>query len=154
MEAKHLPTSGKLLGIARRAKRAAPMETLIEVSITTEAGVDGDCHGCEPDRQVTVISADAWKEACGELGIKVPWTARRANLMLGEIDLRDTLGARISIGDLLLEVVEENPPCRVMDLQQQGLRSVLKPGWRAGVACRVVRGGKIRVGDLASLLRI
>jgi MOSC domain-containing protein YiiM len=130
------------------------METVTEVSVTTEAGVEGDCHGCEPGRQVTVISADAWTDACTELGIEVPWTARRANLMLGQIDLRDSAGARISIGDLVLEIVEENLPCRVMDLQQQGLRSVLKSGWRAGVVCRVVSGGKIRVGDSARLFRI
>jgi MOSC domain-containing protein YiiM len=48
-------------------------------------------------------------------------------------------------------VVAENPPCRVMDLQQQGLRDVLKLGWRAGVSCRVVTGGKIRVGDSVRL---
>jgi MOSC domain-containing protein YiiM len=130
------------------------METVTEVSVTAEAGVEGDCHGCEPGRQVTVVSADAWKDACTELEIEVPWTARRANLMLGQIDLSDSAGARITIGDLVLEIVEENPPCRVMDLQQQGLRSVLKSGWRAGVACRVVSGGRIRVGDSARLFSV
>jgi MOSC domain-containing protein YiiM len=154
METEPSSPSGKLLGIARRKKPRDAMEIVAEVLVTKESGVDGDYHGREPGRQVTVISAEAWKDACTDLGVEVPWTARRANLMLGEIDLCDSLGARISIGDLVLEIVEENPPCRVMDIQRQGLRSALKPGWRAGVACNVVSGGEIRVGDSARLLRI
>lgn len=154
MESEPSQASGKLLGIARRAKSRDPMETVAEVLVTKEFGVDGDYQGREPSRQVTVITAEAWKVACTELGVEVPWTARRANLMLGEIDLCDSAGARISIGDLVLEIVEENPPCRVMDIQRKGLRSALKPGGRAGVACNVVRSGKIRVGDSARLFRI
>jgi MOSC domain-containing protein YiiM len=143
--------NGEVLGIARRSKSREPMETPNEVIVTIEAGVDGDCHGSEPDRQVTVISADSWRDACRDLGITVPWTMRRANLLLGGIDLRETSGAMISIGDVQLEVVEENPPCRVMDIQQIGLRKALKPDWRAGVTCRVLSGGKLRVGDSVRL---
>ena len=145
--------NGKLLGIARRSKPREPMETVNEVLVTTEAGVEGDCHGSVPDRQVTVIGADAWRDACQALGMEVPWTKRRANLMLGLIDLRDTEGALILIGDVRLEITGENPPCRVMDIQQDGLRNALKPDWRAGVSCRVLTGGKIEVGDAVRLRR-
>jgi MOSC domain-containing protein YiiM len=136
------------------SKSREPMETPNEVMVTIEAGVDGDCHGSEPDRQVTVISADSWRDACRDLGMTVPWTMRRANLLLGGIDLRETSGAMISIGDVQLEVVEENPPCRVMDIQQIGLRKALKPDWRAGVTCRVLSGGKLRVGDSVRLRKL
>jgi MOSC domain-containing protein YiiM len=145
--------NGEVLGIARRSMPREPMETPNEVIVTIEAGVDGDCHGSEPDRQVTVICADSWRDACRDLGITVPWTMRRANLLLGGIDLRETAGALISIGDVQLEVVEENPPCRVMDIQQTGLRKALKPDWRAGVTCRVLSRGKLRIGDSVRLRR-
>ena len=121
--------------------------------VTIEAGVEGDCQGKVPDRQVTVISADSWRDACQDLGMEVPWTKRRANLVLGGIDLRDTERALILIGDVLLEIAGENPPCRVMDIQQDGLRKALKPNWRAGVSCRVLTGGKIKVGDAVRLRR-
>jgi MOSC domain-containing protein YiiM len=153
MDRARIAATSELLGIARRSKPRQPMETANEVLVTIEAGVDGDCHGSEPDRQVTIISADSWRDACHDLGIDVPWTKRRANLLIGGIDLRDTVGARISVGDVLLEIVEENPPCRVMDTQQQGLRKALMPDWRAGVSCRVLSGGKIKVGDAVQLCR-
>ena len=143
--------NGELLGIARRSKPREAMETANEALVTIAAGVEGDCHGSVPDRQVTVISADSWRAACRDLGTDVPWTKRRANLLLGSIDLRDTEGALISIGDVLLEITGENPPCRVMDIQLDGLRKALKPDWRAGASCRVLGGGKISVGDAVRL---
>jgi MOSC domain-containing protein YiiM len=153
MERPTIAMNGELLGIARRPKPRKPMETAIEVLVTIKAGVEGDCHGSVPDRQVTVISADSWCDACKDLGMEVPWTKRRANLVLGGIDLRHTEGALILIGDVQLEIAGENPPCRVMDIQQDGLRKVLKPDWRAGVNCRVLTGGVIKVGDAVRLRR-
>jgi len=153
MDKATIATNGELLGIARRSKPRKPMETANEVLVTIEAGVEGDCHGSVPDRQVTVISADSWRDACQDLGMEVPWTKRRANLVLGGIDLCDTEGALILIGEVLLEIAGENPPCRVMDIQQDGLRKALKPDWRAGVSCRVLAGGKIKVGDAVRLSR-
>ena len=153
MDKATIETNGELLGIARRSKPREAMETASEVLVTVEAGVEGDCHGTVPGRQVTVISADSWRDACRDLGMEVPWTKRRANLLLTGIDLRDTVGARISVGDVQLEITEENPPCRVMDIQQHGLRNALKADWRAGVSCRVLSGGKIKVGDVVQLRR-
>jgi MOSC domain-containing protein YiiM len=57
------------------------------------------------------------------------------------------VGARIKIGDVVLEVTEENPPCNVMDRQSQGLRAALQPDWRAGVACNVLTPGTVALGD-------
>lgn len=153
MERPTIAMKGELLGIARRSKPRAPMETANEVLVTIEAGVEGNCNGSVPDRQVTVISADSWRDACKDLGMEVPWTKRRANLVLGGIDLRDTEGALILIGGVQLEIAGENPPCRVMDIQQNGLRKALRPEWRAGVSCRVLTGGVIKVGDDVRLLR-
>src|SRR5271156_4890454 len=153
MDRETIAMNGELLGIARRSKPREPMETADVVLVTIEAGVEGDCRGSEPDRQVTVISADSWRGACQDLGMEIPWTKRRANLVLGGTDLRDTEGALILIGDVRLEIADENPPCRVMDIQQDGLRKALKPDWRAGVSCRVLTGGKIKVGDAVRLRR-
>jgi MOSC domain-containing protein YiiM len=52
------------------------------------------------------------------------------------------------VGSVLLEISEDNPPCRVMDLLHAGLRAALAPDRRAGVACRVIEPGEIRVQDV------
>jgi MOSC domain-containing protein YiiM len=56
-------------------------------------------------------------------------------------------GAKLVIGDLVLEVTQETQPCHLMDEAHFGLRAALKPDWRGGVCCRVVEGGTIRIGD-------
>jgi len=48
---------------------------------------------------------------------------------------------------VLLEVSEDNPPCRVMDALHARPRAALEPDGRAGVACRVLEPGELRVGD-------
>jgi MOSC domain-containing protein YiiM len=98
-------------------------------------------------RAVTLLARESWQEACRELGVALPWTLRRANLLVEGVDLAASVGRRLRVGAALLEVNEDNPPCRVMDALHTGLREALAPGTRAGVACRVIEAGEIRVGD-------
>lgn len=144
---------GTLLGIATRTATKAPMHEPSHARISPKAGVEGDFRGRPGPRQVTVLGREGFEAACAELGVALPWIVRRANLYVAGIDLVDSAGARLVIGDVLLEITEENEPCRVMDFQHQGLRKALSPTWRAGVACRVLRGGAVAVGDAVSLER-
>ena len=150
--------SGTLVGIARREKKFAAMEELAEAGVTLEAGVADDSRGrrrenAGNDRQVTVMSAAAWRAVCAELDAEIPWTYRRANLLVDGIDLKETTGARIRIGDLELEVTQEVDPCERMDAQHRGLTRALMPEWRGGVGCRILSAGTVRVGDPVTLTR-
>lgn len=127
------------------------MHELDSAEVSAEAGVEGDARGKPGDRQVTVLAEEAWGAACAVLGQDLPWTLRRANLLVRGIDLKASVGARLRVGDALLEITEEADPCRVMDLQHEGLRAALEPDWRGGVCCRVVEGGVTNAGDPVSL---
>ncbi|MFQ5971775.1 MAG: MOSC domain-containing protein, partial [Alphaproteobacteria bacterium] len=101
--------TGTLVGIARRESKFAPMEELRRAEVSLEDGVANDSRGrrrenASNDRQVTVISAGAWRAACAELGAEAPWTLRRANLLVDGIDLERSTGARLTIGEVELEV--------------------------------------------------
>ena len=112
-------------------------------------GIDGNVHR-GGRRQVTLISWEAWEDVARDLDVDVDPVTRRANLLVeGLPPLADTLGARLRIGEVLLEVTEETAPCRLMDRFHQGLRAALTPDWRGGVTCRVVSGGRLRLGDAA-----
>jgi MOSC domain-containing protein YiiM len=138
---------GKLIGIARRDKPRAPMEELPRTAVSVEQGVEGDARGAVPDRHVTLIFREDWEAACRDHGQALPWTTRRANLYVEGLSGFRRVGARIKIGEVMLEVTEENPPCSVMDRQSQGLRAALQPDWRAGIACNVLTPGVIALGD-------
>ncbi len=143
--------AGKVLGIARRAKSRAPMETIETADISVEAGVGGDYRGKPNDRQVTVLTREAWEAACADLGQTPPWTTRRANILIEGLRVEGKLGRTIRIGDLELEITGETDPCNRMDEQVSGLRQALTPDWRGGVTCRVRAPGSIAVGDAVSL---
>jgi MOSC domain-containing protein YiiM len=140
-----------LIGIARRRASRAPMESLQETVISREKGVEGDHRGTSTGRQVTVLAAEAWERACGELGAVVPWTTRRANLLVGGLALESSTGRRVRIGEVVLEITKETAPCARMEEACAGLRAVLLPEWRGGVCCRVIRGGTVHVGDAVAI---
>ena len=142
---------GKLTGIARRETTRAPMELLETVAISEDAGVSGDFRGRSRKRQVTVISSGVWDEVCAEVGANLPWTTRRANLLVEGVDLPRDAGSVIQIGDVSLRVEVETAPCSRMDEQHAGLKQALTPDWRGGVCCTVLCGGEVSIGDDVSI---
>ncbi|MCF4165296.1 MOSC domain-containing protein [Zavarzinia compransoris] len=142
--------TGTLIGIARRSAKRAPMEEMTEARVSPDAGVEGDFRGKPGKRQVTVLAAEGFAAAVAEIvpaPARAPWTLRRANLLVEGVSLPRTPGARLSIGDLILEVTGETDPCSRMDEQVPGLTKALTPDWRGGVTCRVIAPGTIRLGD-------
>ena len=138
---------GRLIGIARRDHKRAPMETLEKADVSAETGVAQDSRGKPGKRTVTVISARAWRDVCNELGRDIHWTTRRANLLVDDIELPRSVGPIIEVGAVRLQVMMEVDPCSRMDEQVDGLTELLKPDWRGGVGCAVLQGGSISIGD-------
>jgi MOSC domain-containing protein YiiM len=127
------------------------METLARAEIDPVTGVAHDFHGDPGPRQVTVISAGAWRDVCRELGAELPWTLRRANLLVEGIERKHSTGAILGIGPVRLRITGEIPPCSRMDEQHAGLTEALRPEWRGGVSCTVLAGGTVAAGDAVTL---
>ena len=142
---------GRLAGIARREKKRAPMETLEKAIISKQTGVADDFRGKPGNRQVSLLSTRAWQAACVELCQQIPWTTRRANLLIEDIDLPTAAGQIIVIGEVRLRITMEVDPCSRMEEQVPGLKMAMQPDWRGGVACIVLQGGEVAIGDAVSL---
>ena len=123
------------------------MRELPRATVSRETGVADDFRGGPGERQVTVLSREAWERACRAAGAELPWTTRRANLLVEGLELAETAGRRLVIGSVVLEVTGETDPCRRMDQQHAGLRTALEPEWRGGVTCRVLEPGPLAPGD-------
>ena len=152
---------GRVHGIALRKKSRAPMELIPSGFISESEGLRGDFRGTAGNRQVTVLFKSAWDIACSDLGEDLPWSVRRANVLIGgiEFQLNDRSKVpsgqlRIKIGDVILQVTGETDPCARMDEQHAGLTKALTPDWRGGVCCRVLVGGRIEIGMPASLFLV
>lgn len=146
---------GRLLGIARRARHRAPMEELAEAEISTTAGVIGDSRGAKyKTRQVTVLALEDWQAALaalaslrGEAAPDLPWTTRRANLLVEGVRLPGAKGAILAVGPVVLEVTGVTWPCARMDEACPGLLKALAGEARGGITARVLEGGPVRAGD-------
>ena len=151
--------SGTVAGLARREKSRLPMEEVAVAMLRPDVGFLGDCKGLRfPDRQVTVIAAEDWQAALLDLAgpagpPALPWTARRANVLVEGLKLPRGKGSVLSLGDCLLEVTAETNPCSRMEEAWPGLREALAPGWRGGVTCKVLMGGPVSIGDAARIVK-
>ena len=86
------------------------MELIEEATITAEAGVAGDARGRLKGRQVTVLCQESWEAACRDLGREVPWTTRRANILIEGLDLANSAGKTLAIGEATFAITGETDP--------------------------------------------
>lgn len=123
------------------------MIELNQAQVTISSGIEGDFRGKSGKRQITVLSQKSWQQACRQIGKELPWIGRRANLLVDDLELEYSSGKKLIIGEVVLEISGETRPCYRMDEFALGLQEALKANWRAGVTCRVLKGGPIRIGD-------
>jgi MOSC domain-containing protein YiiM len=139
----------RLIAIAWKQKPRAPMMTAERAQVSVENGLVGDWRGAFENRQITIVCADDWLQACAELGEMRDWTIRRANLLIDGLVNPQAPGGVLKIGPVRLLVTGETEPCSRMDAQWPGLRAALTPAWRGGLTTRVLEGGEINLGDEA-----
>lgn len=144
--------TGVLLGIARHPRSRAPVELVERVEVTLDGGIHGDFRGAmrgKPyKRQITLIERGDWDAAMAEVGHRIAWQERRANLLVDGIDLPQVPGTLVKIGgSLMLEITRECDPCERMEALTEGLRAAMTPDWRGGACAMVIQGGWIAVGD-------
>ena len=116
-------------------------------------GIGDDSRGAiRNDRQVTVMTKESWDEVCTEQKRKMHWTTRRANILIEGINLENSTGKKLKIGNFLMEITGELVPCNRMDEQFLGLTDALKPNWRGGVTCKLLSEGEVREKDQVTLI--
>jgi MOSC domain-containing protein YiiM len=123
------------------------MVALQSAAITADYGVANDLRGKFGRRQITVMSEESWNQACRQINALLPWTTRRANLLISGLDFSaKDRGKIISLDDVRLLITYEAKPCIRMDQAYPGLQAALTPNYRGGVCCQVLTEGKISIG--------
>ena len=151
----------ELLSIWVKRFHHGPMDSAAHARLVAGRGIIGNADQ-GGRRQVTLLSRERWEELTEPLrgshrqyssapdGTSIPAVdpvARRANLLLSGIELRESLGKVLRIGDIRIRVLGETRPCERMDEACQGLRSALSVPWGGGAFGEVLNDGDIRVGD-------
>jgi MOSC domain-containing protein YiiM len=142
--------SGVLEAIWLKRMKRGPMDAVAAATLVAGRGLAGNADQGRK-RQVTVITSEAWGAMMAELDAAVEPSARRANLLVRGVDLRDCRGAILTIGACRVRIAGETRPCERMDEALPGLRAAMGRDWRGGAFGVVLDDGEIRVGDAVVL---
>lgn len=142
---------GKIKAISINPQRGE-LKTPVEKAVIKENwGIEGDGHGGDWERQVTVLKSEAVAELASRYGLDINPGEMAENILTEGIDLNLIgTGARIKLGDsAILEVSQVGKEDHPSVVVRRFGRSLLP---RQGLFCSVVAGGVIKPGDKVELL--
>jgi MOSC domain-containing protein YiiM len=144
---------GRVESIWIKRFRRGPMDSARDATLVAGRGIVGNANQ-GGKRQVTIIAREAWDSATAELGEPIPPATRRANLLVSGVELANTRGRVLRIGECRLRIYGETKPCWQMEEAHAGLQSALRPDWRGGAFAEVIDDGRIAVGDAVEWVEI
>lgn len=113
-------------------------------------GIENDAHAGKWHRQVSLLSRDRIEEYRAK-GADVSDGAFGENLVVSGIDFRTLpVGTRFGCGEVLLELTQIGKECHSGCEIYKQMGDCIMP--REGVFARVLRGGRISVGDTLTVL--
>jgi MOSC domain-containing protein YiiM len=137
---------GTLERIWLKRGKGGPMDPVDGAVLEVQQGLRGNANRGGM-RQVTIISQARWAELVDALGADLSPGVRRANLMVSGIDLENSRGRVLRVGDARLKINGETRPCEQMEKAHAGLQALMRERWGGGAFAEVLDGGEIRVGD-------
>ena len=125
-----------------------PMDAATAAQLVAGRGIVGNANQ-RGKRQITLLSAEHWTDITAHLGTLDPG-ARRANILLSAVDLRQSRGKTLRLGLVRILIYGETRPCEQMEEACPGLRAALGVPWGGGAFGEVLDDGVITVGDPAN----
>ncbi len=139
---------GVVVWIGLRPSRKAPLQAVDAAEIDEAQGLIGDHYlGRSRNRQVTLIASEHLAAIASYLGREeVSPPDLRRNIVTRGINLLALKDSWVQIGEAVLDPTAECHPCSRMEATfgEGGYNAVRGHG---GLTARVVRGGRIRLGD-------
>jgi MOSC domain-containing protein YiiM len=131
----------------QKGERKRPVDSVV---LRENHGMVGDAHAGDWHRQVSLLAAESI-EKMRRLGLDVDSGDFAENITTSGIDLVSLpIGARLEVGEALLEVTQIGKECHTRCAIYQQAGDCVMP--REGIFARVLRGGAVKSGDRIELL--
>lgn len=147
-----IPQTGKVEWMSIRPERRSPVQPVTEVVISESSGLEGDHYGAKGGkRQVTLIQAEHLDAVASILKKdKIDPGLTRRNIVISGINLLAFADQQFQIGEAILEMTGLCHPCTRME-EYFGPGGYNAMRGHGGITARVIRGGKVKVGDVVKL---
>ncbi len=131
--------------IVRRQNATA--ESCNLVTVRTNFGIEGDYRSRKYQiGQITLIETEVMERVSQELGYEIPDGTSRRQVMVKGISLNKLIGQNLRLGSVLVRVEDKCNPCNNMETKiGPGAKEAMNG--KGGIRCRIIEGGKLRVGD-------
>lgn len=146
---------GSLVGIYIAPKPTAAMEARSSITAHAGEGLEGDRYRQNtgtfskkkgPDREVTLIEAEALDALQREAGIQLAPGETRRNLITRNVPLNHLVNQTFQVGAVVLRGLRLCEPCG--HLENLTGKSLVGPlAHRGGLRAQVLTGGPLHVGD-------
>ena len=135
---------GRVKAICISEVRGVQKHCVDSARFTETWGIEGDAHGGNWHRQVSLLSAEKI-EAFRQKGANVAYGDFGENLVVEGFDFRNMpVGTLLKCGDILLEITQIGKECHNHCAIYQSMGDCIMP--REGVFARVLHGGEMKVG--------
>lgn len=142
---------GKIVSINTSDKKGVRKKPVEEVSLKAEYGIEGDAHASsEWHRQVSLLALESIKKM-QDLGLDVKPGDFAENITTEGIDLLSLpVGTHLAIGKgVEAEVSQIGKECHTRCAIYYQAGDCVMP--KEGIFVRILKGGKVKVGDLVSV---
>ena len=141
---------GKVVSINISSKKGMRKKPVEEAEIITDHGIKDDAHASGTwHRQISLLALESIKKM-QDLGLKVKPGDFAENITTEGIDLiKLPVGTRMKIGDVEAEVSQIGKECHTRCAIYYQAGDCIMP--KEGIFVKILKGGKIKVGDKISV---
>ena len=140
----------KVLAICISKHKGTLKNEVREANFIEEFGIEGDAHAGKWHRQVSLLALEKIDDFRNKGG-NVDFGAFGENLVVDGIELHKLpVGQQLQVGEVLLEVTQIGKECHDKCAIYYQVGECIMP--KNGIFTRVLKGGKVKVGDQCTLI--
>ncbi|MEN8077812.1 MOSC domain-containing protein [Clostridioides difficile] len=141
---------GKVVAICISEKKGTAKRMIEEVNFIEDFGMEGDAHAGKWHRQISLLALEKIEDF-NEKGGNVDFGDFGENLVISGIELTNLpIGQRFKIGETELELTQIGKQCHTKCEIFYRVGKCIMP--TNGVFTKVIKGGKVKVGDECILI--
>ena len=141
------------LGIATNNNQ--PIKEVNSIEVLANKGIVGDRHFHDfndPYNQLSLIEAENIDEYNSKNKLNIPYLSFRRNIVTRGINLNELVEKKISIGSVILDVIDLCRPCRYLS-EKLDRKDIIKEFLRkGGIRCQIIKDGKISLSDKIKII--